>query len=51
MKIGQQIIDFMNEHHLLTLAASKVNAPYYCNVFYVYDAANNQLIFPSNTKT
>ena len=51
MKVDQQIIDFINEHHLLTLATSKGNIPYCCNVFYVYDVANNQLIFSSDTKT
>ena len=51
MKLDQQIIDFINEHHLLTLATSKGNTPYCCNVFYVYDVANNQLIFSSDTKT
>jgi len=51
MKVDQQIIDFINEHHLLTLATSKGNIPYCCNVFYVYDVANNQLIFSSGTKT
>jgi uncharacterized protein YhbP (UPF0306 family) len=51
MKVDQQIIDFINEHHLLTLATSKGNTPYCCNVFYVYDVANNQLIFSTETKT
>jgi hypothetical protein len=51
MKLDQQIIDFINEHHLLTLATSKGNIPYCCNVFYVYDVVNNQLIFSSDTKT
>ena len=51
MKLDQQIIDFINEHHLLTLATSKGNTPYCCNVFYVYDVANNQLIFSTDTKT
>ena len=51
MKLDQQIIDFINEHHLLTLATSKGNIPYCCNVFYVYDVANNQLIFSTDTKT
>ena len=51
MNLDQQIIDFINEHHLLTLATSKGNTPYCCNVFYVYDVANNQLIFSTETKT
>ena len=51
MKVDKQIIDFINEHHLLILATSKENMPYCCNVFYVYDVANNQLIFSTDTKT
>ena len=51
MKVDQQIIDFINEHHLLTLSTSKNNTPYCCNVFYVFDEVNNQLIFSSDTKT
>ena len=45
------IIEFMNEHHLLTLATSKDNLPYCCNVFYVYDEINNSLVFSSDIKT
>ena len=51
MKVDQQIIDFINEHHLLTLSTSQNDTPYCCNVFYVYDALSNQLIFSSDTKT
>jgi uncharacterized protein YhbP (UPF0306 family) len=51
MKVDLQIIDFINEHHLLTLATSQNNLPYCCNVFYVYDSLNNQLIFSSDPKT
>ena len=51
MKVDQQIIDFINEHHLLILATSQNNIPYCCNVFYVYDEVSNQLIFSSVTKT
>ena len=51
MKVDQQIIDFINEHHLLTLSTSQNDTPYCCNVFYVYDSLSNQLIFSSDTKT
>jgi uncharacterized protein YhbP (UPF0306 family) len=51
MQIDQQIIHFLNEHHLLTLATSQNNNPYCCNLFYVYDQASNQLIFSTETKT
>ena len=45
------IIEFIKDHHLLTLATSKDNTPYCCNVFYVYDERNNTLIFSSDSKT
>ena len=51
MKVDLQIIDFINKHHLLTLATSQNNIPYCCNMFYVYDVINNQLIFSTETKT
>ena len=51
MHIDQQIIDFINEHHLLTLATSQNNKPYCCNLFYVYDHVNNQILFSTETKT
>jgi len=51
MQIDQQIIHFLNEHHLLTLATSQNDKPYCCNLFYVYDQVSNQLIFSTETKT
>ena len=51
MQIDQQIIHFLNEHHLLTLATSQKNKPYCCNLFYVYDQVSNQLIFSTEIKT
>jgi len=47
----KRIIEFIKNHHLLTLATSKDNNPYCCNLFYVYDEANNHLIFSSDHKT
>ena len=47
----KRIIEFIKNHHLLTLATSKDNIPYCCNVFYVYDEKNNSLIFSSDIKT
>ena len=46
----KRIIEFIKRHHLLTLATSKDNTPYCCNVFYVYDEKNNSLIFSSEIK-
>ena len=47
----KRIIEFIKRHHLLTLATSKDNTPYCCNVFYVYNEKNNSLIFSSDIKT
>jgi len=47
----KRIVDFIKEHHLLTLATSKENSPYCSNVFYIYDEKNNSLIFSSDIKT
>jgi uncharacterized protein len=47
----KRIIEFIKNHYLITLATSKDNIPYCCNVFYVYDEKNNSLIFSSDIKT
>ena len=47
----KRIVDFIKEHHLLTLATSKESIPYCSNVFYLYDEKNNSLIFSSDIKT
>ena len=47
----KRIVDFIKEHHLLTLATSKENVPYCANVFYIYDKNNTSLIFSSDIKT
>ena len=47
----KRIIEFIKNHYLLTLATSKDNTPYCCNIFYVYDEKNNSLIFSSDIKT
>lgn len=49
--IDKQIIDFINTHHLLTLATAKENSPYCANCFYVFDEQKNWLIFSSDSKT
>ena len=49
--VDQQIIDFINGHHLLSLATTKDNIPYCANCFYVYDKKKNWLIFSSDKKT
>ena len=49
--IDKRIIDFIQDHHLLTLSTSIENIPYCCNVFYVYDKGRNSFIFSSDTTT
>jgi len=49
--VDKRIIEFIKNHHLLTLATSKENTSYCCNVFYVYDESSNHLIFSSEPKT
>ena len=45
------IVEFIKDHHLLTLATSNKNTPYCCNVFYIFNKENNSLIFSSDTST
>ncbi len=47
----KRIIDFICEHHVLTLSTATDNKPYSCNCFYAYDATDNVLIFTSDTST
>ena len=49
--MDHRIIDFINGHHLLTLATSKDNIPYCSNAFYVFDVQKKSLIFSSNSTT
>jgi hypothetical protein len=49
--MDKAIVDFINEHHLLTLATCKANVAYCCNVYYVFNKENNSFIFSSDTKT
>jgi len=49
--MDKRIIDFINDHHLLTLATSNENVPYCCNAFYVFDEGSISLIFSSDTTT
>ena len=49
--MDKRIIDFINDHHLLTLATSNEDVPYCCNAFYVFDEGRIALIFSSDTTT
>jgi len=49
--IEKRIIEFITEHHVLTLAVSNNNIPYCANCFYVFSEKNNMLIFTSDKDT
>lgn len=49
--IEQNIIDFIAEHHVLTLATSIDNKPWCANCFYTYWSEENCFIFTSDTET
>lgn len=47
----KRIVDFINEHHVLTLATSVDNNPWCANCFYIYLADENCFVFTSDDKT
>ena len=49
--IDSKIIEFINEHHVLTLSTSMNNTPYCAHCFYVFDEENMRLIFTSDIET
>jgi uncharacterized protein YhbP (UPF0306 family) len=46
-----RIVDFIGEHHILTLAVARENVPYCATCFYAYLPAQNQFIFTSGHET
>ncbi len=50
-KPEQRILDFINEHHVLTLATSNDNIPYCANCFYAYLEDENAFVFTSDNDT
>lgn len=49
--LDKKIIEFIKEHHVLTLAVTKNNIPYCANCFYAFDEENKKLIFTSDETT
>jgi uncharacterized protein len=47
----KRIIEFINEHHVLTLATSVENNPWCANCFYIYLEKENCFVFTSDDKT
>ena len=49
--LPKKIINFINEHHVLTLATSVNDRPYCANCFYVYLEKENMFVFTSDNET
>ncbi len=50
-EVDKRIIEFIQKHHVLTLATTKNNIPYCANCFYVYYKEKNMLVFTTDHKT
>ena len=49
--VDRRIIEFINEHHVLTLATSSENEPWCANCFYIYLEKENAFVFTSDMNT
>ncbi len=49
--IDKRIIDFIKQHHVLTLATTFKNKPWCANCFYVYLEKKNLFVFTSDMET
>lgn len=49
--IDSKIIEFINDHHVFTLATSNHNRPYTCSCFYIYIEDENLFVFTSDRHT
>lgn len=47
----KRIVDFINDHHVLTLATSIENNPWCANCFYIYLEEENCFVFTSDNTT
>jgi len=47
----KRVVDFLKEHHVLTLATSCKNQPYCANCFYIYLEEENAFVFSSDEET
>jgi hypothetical protein len=50
-KIDERIVNFINTHHVLTLATAAKNRPYCCNCYYAYDEKENVFVVKINEGT
>ena len=51
MNIDKRIIEFIKEHHVLTLATAVEGDPHACNCFYAFSQENMTLICTSDKST
>ena len=49
--IDHRILEFIGEHHVLTLAVTKINKPWCATCFYVYLQDENRFVFTSDDDT
>ena len=49
--LDKRIIEFIQAHHVLSLATCDENVPYCSNMFYVFLEKENALVFTSEEKT
>lgn len=49
--IDKKFVEFIEEHHVLTLASCVRNQPYCCNCFYAYDEELNIFVIKTNDDT
>jgi uncharacterized protein len=49
--IDKRIVDFILEHHVLTLAVTRDREPWCATCFYVYDERRNLFVFTSEDDT
>ncbi|NOR74879.1 MAG: hypothetical protein GQ525_06950 [Draconibacterium sp.] len=47
----KRVVDFIHDHHVLTLATSIENIPWCANCFYIYLEEENCFVFTSDDKT
>ena len=50
-EVDKRIVEFIDKHHVLTLATTKNNVPYCANCFYVYYPEENMLVFTTDHNT
>ena len=51
MELPGEVDDFLQSHHVLTLATTSGGAPYACNCYYVFNPADASFVFLSNPET